>query len=155
MEHKLLISLRRAHIKVKLWRRVAQGAFSNAAKNPTLTLKTRAGCVITPTSQLYSGNDPIIGPLTEVLKWGEPSYLTEVSKSGTTVRIPWHAKHPDKTGLFLNCKTTLVDIMREIYPDTFTYQGTRAVLFALDQPLPNDALAYCCEMALTYHRNKR
>jgi len=157
MEHKLLISLRLAHIRVRLWRRVAEGVFSNAAKSPTLTLKTRAGCVITPTSQLYSGNDPpplpanvaaaygsypiaardvllnlramifqtaalnpIIGPLSEVLKRGEPSYLTEVSKSGTTVRIPWHAKHPDQIGLYLNCKTTLEDTMREIYPDTFT-----------------------------------
>ena len=26
-----------------------------------------------------------VGPLTETLKWGEPAYLTEASKSGTTI----------------------------------------------------------------------
>ena len=28
-----------------------------------------------------------VGPLTETLKWGQPSYLTEATGSGTTVRI--------------------------------------------------------------------
>jgi len=28
-----------------------------------------------------------VGPLTETLKWGQPSYLTEETGSGTTVRI--------------------------------------------------------------------
>ncbi len=102
-----------------------------------------------------AAQNPVIGLLTETLKWGEPSYLPEATKSGTTVRISWHTKNPNQIGLYLNCKTTLIDTMREIYPNTFTYQGTRAVLFPLDQPLPNDALAHCIEMALTYHRNKR
>ena len=96
-----------------------------------------------------------VGSLTETLKWGEPAYLTEATKSGSTIRMAWKPAKPDHGALFFNCKTTLVDTMREIYPDTFTYQGTRAVLFALDQPLPNDALVHCIEMALTYHRNKR
>ena len=99
-----------------------------------------------------AATNPSVGPLTETLKWGQPSYLTEATKSGSTVRLD----HTQDCGvIYLNCKTTLVDTMREIYPDTFTYQGTRAVLFPLDQPLPNDALAHCIEMALTYHRNKR
>ncbi|WP_456389319.1 DUF1801 domain-containing protein [Profundibacter sp.] len=99
-----------------------------------------------------AATNPVIGSLTETLKWGQPAYLTEASKSGSTIRLG----HSQDCGMiYLNCKTTLVDSMREIYPDTFNYQGNRAVLFALDQPLPNDALAHCCEMALTYHRNKR
>ena len=61
--------------------------------------------------------NPAVGPLTETLKWGEPSFLPEATKSGTTVRISWHAKQPDQIGLYLNCKTTLIDTMREIYPD--------------------------------------
>jgi hypothetical protein len=32
-------------------------------------------------------SNPAISPLTETLKWGEPSYLTQASKSGSTVRI--------------------------------------------------------------------
>ena len=102
-----------------------------------------------------AATNPAIGPLTETLKWGEPAYLTEATKSGSTIRMAWKPAKPDHGALFFNCKTTLVDRMREIYPDIFTYQGTRAVLFPLDQPLPNDALAHGIEMALTYHRNKR
>ena len=32
-----------------------------------------------------------VGPITETLKWGEPAYLTERSRSGTTVRLGWKA----------------------------------------------------------------
>ncbi len=32
------------------------------------------------------------GPLTETLKWGEPSFLTEASKAGTTIRLAWKSK---------------------------------------------------------------
>jgi len=99
-----------------------------------------------------TASNPVIGRLTETLKWGQPAYLTEASKSGSTLRLGEKDRHGV---IYLNCKTTLVDTMRDIYPDTFTYQGSRAVMFPLDQPLPNNALAHCIEMTLTYHRNKR
>ena len=35
---------------------------------------------------------------------------------------------------------TAFDALRDIDPDSFAYHGTPAVLFRLDQPLPNDAL---------------
>lgn len=98
-----------------------------------------------------AASNPSIGPLTETLKWGQPAYLTETSKSGSTIRLGQQGPHGV---IYLNCKTTLVDTLRDIYPNTFTYHGTRAVKFALDQPLPNDALAHCIEMALTYHLKK-
>lgn len=101
-----------------------------------------------------AASNPSIGPLTETLKWGEPAYLTETSKSGSTLRMAWKPAKPDHGALFFNCKTTLIDSMREIYPDTFTYQANRALLFRLDQPLPNNALAHCIEMALTYHKKQ-
>ncbi len=124
--------------------KAALDAFPDPARDALLNVRT----LIFQTA----AQNPVIGPLIETLKWGEPAYLTGASKSGSTIRLG----HKDSNGiLFLNCKTTLVDRMREIYPDTFTYQGTRAVLFRLDQPLPNDALAHCIEMALTYHLNKR
>lgn len=98
-----------------------------------------------------AASNPVIGNLTETLKWGQPAYLTEASKSGSTIRL---GEQDSRGVIYLNCKTTLVETMREIYPDTFTYQGSRAVLFAYDQPLPNDALAHCIEMALTYHKKQ-
>jgi len=127
--------------------KTAFDAFPASARN--VLLKVRALIFQTAAS------NPAVGPLTETLKWGEPAYLTGETKSGSTIRMAWKPVNPDHAALFFNCKTTLVDTMRDIYPDTFTYQGTRAVLFRLDQPLPNDALAHCIEMALTYHRNNR
>ena len=41
-----------------------------------------------------------VGPVTETLKWGEPAYLTEASKSGTTVRIAWKARSPKQQEQF-------------------------------------------------------
>ena len=122
-------------------------AFNSFSKNGrAVLLKLRSLIYQTAASNLS------VGALTETLKWGQPAYLTEASKSGSTLRLGEQAAHGV---IYLNCKTTLVEHMRDIYPDTFTYQGLRAVKFALDQPLPNDALVHCIEMALTYHRNKR
>jgi len=39
--------------------------------------------------QLSDGMDSV-GPLTETLRWGEPAYLTQTSKSGTTIRLGAH-----------------------------------------------------------------
>ena len=127
--------------------KAAFDAFPEPARDALLNVRT----LIFQTA----ASNPAVGPLTETLKWGEPAYLTGETKSGSTIRIAWKPAKPDHGALFFNCKTTLVNTMREIYPDTFTYQGTRAVLFRLDQPLPNDTLAHCIKMALTYHRNKR
>lgn len=99
-------------------------------------------------------SDPIIGKLTETLKWGEPAYLTQTSKSGSTLRLDWKPKIPDFFGLYLNCQTTLVETMRLNYPNTFVYQGDRALLLPLDQPLPHEALEFCIHLTQTYHRTK-
>ena len=37
-----------------------------------------------------------VGELEETLKWGEPSYLTPQTKSGSTVRIDWKKKKEDE-----------------------------------------------------------
>jgi hypothetical protein len=98
--------------------------------------------------------NPLIGPLIETLKWGEPSYLPQTPRTGTTVRLAWHLRRPDQVGIYLNCKTTLIPIMRDLYPDAFTYQGNRAALLAISRPPPRDAVAHCVDMALTWHKSK-
>jgi len=95
-----------------------------------------------------------IGELTETLKWGEPAYLTESSKSGTTVRIACKAADPEYVGLYFNCQTTLVEDMRWTFSDEFIFEGNRAVKIAVEKPLPRIAIEQIIEMALTYHRNK-
>lgn len=90
------------------------------------------------------------GPLTETLKWGVPSYLTEHSRSGTTLRLGMSG---DKPAVFLNCQTTLLDGFRSDFPKDFEYVGNRAVVLSdTDDPA---VLDLCLGRALTYHRDKQ
>ncbi|ESQ89921.1 hypothetical protein ABAC460_11520 [Asticcacaulis sp. AC460] len=95
---------------------------------------------------------PGVGVLTETLKWGEPSYLTEASKSGSTIRLGL-SKPERSAALFFNCQTTLISDMRAQFGDLFTFQGDRALLLP-GGPLPTSPLAICLAMALTYHQRK-
>ncbi len=95
-----------------------------------------------------------VGRLQETLKWGEPSYLTPATKSGTTIRVCMPKNAPDKVGVYVNCKTTLVDTYRELYGDQLNLIGTRAIIIATKEPLPIEPLKHAIAMALTYHLTK-
>ena len=100
-----------------------------------------------------TANDVDAGPLTETLKWGEPSYLTEASKSGTTLRLGQPKGQSDKAALFVPCQTTLVAEFRETIDDpAIVLEGNRAILFTFGERLPCDALRHCIAQALTYKR---
>ncbi len=95
-----------------------------------------------------------IGELEETLKWGEPSYLTPKTKSGSTLRLG-QTKTDSKPALFVNCQTTLVDEVRELYPDIFSYEGTRGVVL---KSAPEDVaqeLEHIIALVLTYHARKK
>jgi hypothetical protein len=96
-----------------------------------------------------------VGVLTETLKWGEVSYLTEQSKSGSTIRIGWRASQPEHYALFLNCNTSLVSDFRTTHSDDLAFEDNRAIVIPIDRPLPKEALRFCIEAALTYHQEKR
>ncbi len=95
------------------------------------------------------------GPLTETLKWGEPAYLTEATKSGTTVRLGWSKKSPSHAAMFVNCQTSLVDRYRERFADDLEFLGNRGVRIPLDTDLADGPLGVCIAEALTYHRAKK
>jgi hypothetical protein len=95
-----------------------------------------------------------VGPLTETLKWGEPAYLTEASKSGTTIRLGVTRSAPEECAVLFNCKTTLVETFRIHFADTFAFEGNRALLVPTAGPLPREPLMLCLRAALTYHRRK-
>jgi len=92
-----------------------------------------------------------IDEIEETLKWGEPSYLT---KSGSTVRIAWRKSKPHEYAIFFNCKTSLIETFKEIYFDTFTFEGNRAILFNEADDIPVNALKHCIELSLRYHKIK-
>ncbi|NQZ81114.1 MAG: DUF1801 domain-containing protein [Colwellia sp.] len=92
-----------------------------------------------------------IKEISEMLKWNEPSYL---SKNGSTLRFDWKAKYPQQYCLYFNCKTSLVETFKELYGDTFSYQGNRAIIFQLTDELPLIELKHCISLSLRYHAIK-
>ncbi len=95
-----------------------------------------------------------VGVIEETLKWGEPAYLTSESKSGSTIRIAWKAKQPTQYVIYFNCQTTLIDGFREQYGHLLKFEGNRAIVFSLDDSLPEEMICLCIKAALTYHLNK-
>jgi hypothetical protein len=94
-----------------------------------------------------------VGALEETLKWGQPSYLTPESKSGSTVRIDQVKAEAGRYAVYFHCQTDLVETFRELYPK-LRYQGNRAILLDAGEKLPEAELRHCVGLALTYHLRK-
>jgi hypothetical protein len=94
---------------------------------------------------------PSVGALEETLKWGEPAYLTSATRSGSTIRLAWKAKQPDRVSMFFNCQTNLIETFRTLFPSGLQFVGNREIYFTEGQELPRAELALCIEAALTYH----
>jgi len=96
-----------------------------------------------------------IDKLEETLKWGEPSYLTDI---GSTVRLGWNKALPQQYMIYFHCKTKLVDTFKELYGDTFRYDGNRAIVFDASTDMttnvPKKALKHCILLSLTYKKIK-
>ncbi len=95
-----------------------------------------------------------VGALEETLKWGQPSYLTPETKSGSTVRIDQVKAEPGQYAVYFHCQTNLVETFRELYPE-LNYSGNRAILLDAQDKVPEAELRHCVALALTYHLGKR
>lgn len=89
--------------------------------------------------------------LEETLKWGEPSFLT---KKGSTIRIDWKKKNPEQYAIYFQCSSRLVDTFKTVFNDLFNYEGNRAIVFQLNDDIPEVPLKSCIAVALTYHNVK-
>ena len=96
-----------------------------------------------------------VGPLEEALKWGQPSYLTSKTGSGSTIRIDQVKSVANQYAVYFHCQTDLVATFRELYPREFRYGGNRSILFNADDVIDEPALRHCLALALTYHLNRR
>lgn len=85
------------------------------------------------------------------LKWGEPSFIT---KNGSTLRMDWKEKTPDQYAMYFQCTSRLVDTFRLVFDHKFQYEGNRAVVFLLNQKIPEWELKECIRASLTYHNVK-
>ena len=95
-----------------------------------------------------------VGELEETLKWGQPSYLTTESKSGSTVRIDRVKSDHGQYAMYFNCQTTLIETFRELYPNELKYGGNRSIIFNENDEIPEEELQHCISSALTYHLRK-
>lgn len=98
-----------------------------------------------------AGEIETITNLEETLKWGEPSYLV---KKGSTIRIDWKEKKPDQYAIYFKCTSKLVPSFKEKYSDLFKFEGNRAIVFQMDDKIPEMALKNCIGAGLTYHSVK-
>jgi Domain of unknown function (DU1801) len=95
-----------------------------------------------------------VGAIEEALKWGQPSYLTPETGSGSTIRIDRVKSDNNQVAVFFHCQTDLVETFRDLYPK-LSYSGNRAILLDADARLPEAELRHCVGLALTYHLRKR
>lgn len=95
-----------------------------------------------------------VGALEETLRWGQPSYLTPETKSGSTIRIDRIKASDERYAVYFHCQTGLVSTFRELYPENFDYEGNRAIVLDVNVKPDERALAHCIALALTYHARK-
>jgi hypothetical protein len=96
-----------------------------------------------------------VGEIEETLKWGEPSYLTPKTKSGSTIRIAWKESQTEQYSMYFKCTANLVPTFKEKYPEKFKFGGNRSIDFNINDKVPKKELKRCIALALTYHRNKK
>lgn len=92
-----------------------------------------------------------VSKVEETLKWGEPSYVTP---HGSTIRMDWKEKLPEQYAIYFSCTSRLVPTFRLIYDDLFSFEGKRAIVFKMDEKLPEEELKRCITAGLTYHKVK-
>ncbi|MBX9451299.1 MAG: DUF1801 domain-containing protein [Mesorhizobium sp.] len=96
-----------------------------------------------------------VGHIEETLKWGQPSYLTPQTRSGSTIRIDAIKDDPQRFAMYFHCQTDLAATFRRLYPNSFAFEGNRAIHFCASDALPEDELKHCIALALTYHSRKK
>lgn len=96
-----------------------------------------------------AASDPRIGRIEETLKWGQPSYLTPETKSGSTIRLA--VPKTGGFGLYTHCQTTIMSDFQKISGQEFTFDGNRGVVFTPGQIPDPDTLRLLIHAALTYH----
>lgn len=95
--------------------------------------------------------DEKIGEIEECLKWGEPSFLTPKTKSGSTIRM---AKVNEfEFALYFNCNTTIAKEIAMEFPE-LNCDGRRALYLSVSKKLPKSKLIVCLKKALLYHKRK-
>ena len=90
-----------------------------------------------------------VGKIEEALKWGQPSYLTPETRSGSTIRIDRIKSSASQYAVYFHCQTNLIETFRELYPKEFTYGGNRSIILDAGRKIAEPKLRHCVALALT------
>ncbi|WP_299784690.1 DUF1801 domain-containing protein [uncultured Marivita sp.] len=88
---------------------------------------------------------PNPGPVSETLKWGQPSYAV---RTGTPLRLG-----VTKSGLpamLVHCQTTVIADARSVFDGDLRFEGNRAVVIPPNAVFPEAALRQVIHAAVTY-----
>lgn len=96
---------------------------------------------------------PEVGAIEESLKWGQPTYSTVKTKTGSPIRLGRF--DDERVAIFFHCQTSLVESFRTMFHDSVEFSKNRAIVLNPNEELPISELAMCIEMALTYHLKKK
>ncbi len=118
-------------------------AYADEVRAPLMALRE----LIFETAEQTGG----CGQIVECLKWGQPAYLTEKPKSGTTIRIDAVRDDPTSYAIYFHCQTRMIPILRDIYENELAFEGNRAIRMSAKHQLPEPVIRHCLAMALTYH----
>lgn len=121
--------------------KAAYDAFPPDARGMAMTLRDLIFSV--------AWDNPEVGAIEETLKWGQPSYLTSETKSGSTLRIG--VPKNGVTALFAHCATDIVSTYASTFPNTDQIEGNRAVIFTTADDIVPMRLRLLIYHALTYH----
>ncbi|UWQ45745.1 DUF1801 domain-containing protein [Leisingera aquaemixtae] len=91
---------------------------------------------------------PEAGRIEEALRWGQPSYLTPETGTGSAIRlgIPKGARF----ALFVHCQSRLIPEFAAAFPAWDRFEGTRAVLFNNPREVEPVRHGWLIKRALTY-----
>lgn len=87
----------------------------------------------------------------ETLKWGEPSFIT---RHGSTLRMDWKERAPDQYAVYFKCTSKLVPTFKKVFDGLFRFEKDRAIVFTMDDIIPEPELKQCIAATLDYHNVK-
>ena len=96
---------------------------------------------------------PEAGEIKETPKWGQPSYPTPQTKSGSTLRIG--LAKGGGVALLAHYGTTIISSYANTFPNTDRVEGNRAVIFKRLADIAPDRLRLLIRHGLTYHLQGR
>lgn len=92
---------------------------------------------------------PEIGPVEEVLRWGQPSYITPQKKAASTLRLG--VPKNGTFAIFAHCQSSVISDFVALFPDQDRIDGNRAVLFDTNDQIDPKRHGLLIKSALTYH----